>query len=253
MARIAAMYRYPVKGLSAEPLEAVRLEPGACLPQDRRFALARAETHFDPEAPQWLPKSHFLMLMRDERLAELASAYDEASGRLRIRRAGEVVLDEDVRMPEGRAAIEAFFEHFMEGQPPGRPRLVEAPGHAFTDSAAKYLSVINLASLRAIEAAVGRTVHPLRFRGNLYLEDLPAWAELDWVGSEFTVAGSDVRFSVAKCIDRCATTNVDPVTATRDMNIPLTLRQHFGHIDCGVYLSVTHAGELRAGQELHPA
>src|SRR6202050_5916944 len=39
-AAITALYRYPVKGLSAEPLARVGLEIGQCLPHHRRFAIA---------------------------------------------------------------------------------------------------------------------------------------------------------------------------------------------------------------------
>ena len=39
--------RYPVKGLSPERLDRVRLEPGRPLPHDRRFAIARPGARFD--------------------------------------------------------------------------------------------------------------------------------------------------------------------------------------------------------------
>ncbi len=250
MARIAAIYRYPIKGLSAAPLDAVQLEAGQGVPLDRVFALARAGAPFDRAAPKWLSKSHFLMLMKDERLAQLRVAYDDARGTLRIERAGELLLQADVRSAEGCTAIEAFFERFMGDEIDGRPRLVEAPGHAFTDSASKFVSLINLETLREIERAIGRAVHPLRLRGNLYLEDLAARVELDWVRKDLVVAGSEVRLKVAKRIDRCAATNVDPETARRDMNLPLALRRHYGHIDCGVYLEVRRAGRLQVGQEI---
>ncbi|MFC7540819.1 MOSC N-terminal beta barrel domain-containing protein [Siccirubricoccus deserti] len=41
--RVENIYRYPVKGLTAEALEEVTLTPGACLPHDRRFALAQGD------------------------------------------------------------------------------------------------------------------------------------------------------------------------------------------------------------------
>ena len=63
---VAAIYRYPVKGLSAERLDRVALTPGECLPHDRRFAIALGSTLFDPQRPEWLSKIHFIMLMRDE-------------------------------------------------------------------------------------------------------------------------------------------------------------------------------------------
>jgi len=52
--------------MSAAPLARVALAPGECLPHDRRFAIALAATRFDPEHPEWLSKTHFVMLMRDE-------------------------------------------------------------------------------------------------------------------------------------------------------------------------------------------
>jgi uncharacterized protein YcbX len=73
---IAALYRYPVKGLSPEKLDRIVLSPGNCLPQDRRFAIALPSTRFDPENPQWLAKTHFVMLMRDEALALLHTRFD---------------------------------------------------------------------------------------------------------------------------------------------------------------------------------
>ena len=58
---IGAIYRYPVKGLSAEKMDRVALTIGECLPHDRRFAIALGSTLFDPEHPQWLPKTHFII------------------------------------------------------------------------------------------------------------------------------------------------------------------------------------------------
>jgi uncharacterized protein YcbX len=61
---------YPVKGLSAEKLDRVTLTRGECLPLDHRFAIALGSTAFDPARPEWLSKTHFIMLMRDEKLAQ---------------------------------------------------------------------------------------------------------------------------------------------------------------------------------------
>jgi uncharacterized protein YcbX len=247
MARIDRICRYPVKGLSAETLAAVLVAAGDGLPLDRIFALARADTAFDPARPVWLAKRHFLMLMRDERLAELETAYDEPSDRLRIAHGGRQVLDAETDSEAGRAAIEAFFEQFMGSA--GRPRLVRAPGHMFTDNPTPYVSLINLATVREIAKALGReSLDPLRFRANLYVEGLEPWAELGWVGQE--LAAGEVRFACAQRIDRCAATNVDPVTGARDLNIPAALRQTYGHIDCGVLLGVTQGGRLETGQSI---
>lgn len=191
MARIDRIYRYPVKGLSAEPLTAVALTAGEGLPLDRKFALARPETAFDPARPAWLPKRHFLMLMRDERLAELDVAYDDASGRLRIARGGRPVVDADTGASAGRETIERFFEAFMADRVPGRPRLVSAPGHMFTDSATPYVSLINLATVRAIEEAIEQEGKPSTRRSircafapiSTSTASIPASSSSGWVAS----------------------------------------------------------------------
>src|ERR1700741_1357575 len=64
--RVTSIYRYPVKGLSPEPMQKVGLEPGRTLPFDRAYAIENGPGRFDPEHPVHLPKITFLMLMRDE-------------------------------------------------------------------------------------------------------------------------------------------------------------------------------------------
>jgi len=108
---IAAIYRYPVKGLSPEPLGSVALTPGKCLPQDRRFAIALPSTRFDPERPEWLSKTHFVMLMRDEQLAELTTRFDAEADLLTIERHGRTVLRESLRDALGLRLHGVFQAH----------------------------------------------------------------------------------------------------------------------------------------------
>jgi uncharacterized protein YcbX len=50
-AQIASIYRYPVKGLSPEPLPRVALGVGQTLPADRRYAIENGPSGFDAAAP----------------------------------------------------------------------------------------------------------------------------------------------------------------------------------------------------------
>jgi uncharacterized protein len=168
-ARIAGIYRYPVKGLTPEPLPRVALKVGQTLPSDRRYAIENGPSGFDPADPKWLPKAHFLMLMRDEWLAPLRTRFDDDSHVLTIRDNGETVAQGDLETAEGRAAIERYFASRHTGEIKGPPKLLASPGHSFSDLARKVVSIINLNSLRAIEAMVGQPVHPLRFRANFYV------------------------------------------------------------------------------------
>lgn len=245
MARLESIYRYPVKGLSPEKLPAVRLEAGQTLPADRKYAIENGPSGFDPAAPAYLPKTRFLMLMRNERLATLDTRYDDASRILTIRDQGRAVARGDLSTSEGRLAIEAFFRRFMPKELAGPPKVLQADGHSFSDVSAKVVSIINLASVAAVETLVGQPVHPLRFRANLYVDGWPAWHEFDLVGQEIAIGHTHLR--VTKRIMRCAATNVDPDAGVRDLTIPNTLMQNFDHMDCGVYAQVIGGGDIATG------
>jgi len=245
-ATIRAIYRYPVKGLSAERLAATKLRPGETLAGDRRYAIENGPSGFDPAAAAYLPKQRFLMLMKNERLACLDTHFDDATQVLAIRDNGREVTRGDLGTPAGRAAIEGFFAGFCADDLRGPPRILTAAGHSFSDVAKKVVSIINLASVAAIEALVGRPVDPLRFRGNLYVEGWPAWGEFDLLGQDIAI-GANARAKVVKRIVRCAATNVEPGTGVRDLDIPPTLLRSLGHADCGVYAEVTMGGAIAAG------
>ncbi|RIK98854.1 MAG: MOSC domain-containing protein [Proteobacteria bacterium] len=247
-ATIAALYRYPVKGLSPEPLTSAALVPGEMLAADRRYAVENGPSGFDPAAPAFFPKTYFLMLMRDERLAALETHYDDESHVLTVRREACEVARGDLSTAEGRQAIETYLAAYCAGDLRGPPRVLAAAGHNFSDFAPKVVSLINLGSLAAIAREVGQPVDPLRFRANVYLDGWPAWHELDLVGA--TLAIGEARLKVVKRIKRCAATNVDPVTAKRDLNIPQTLMRMLGHVDCGVYAEVVAGGTMRPGDRL---
>jgi uncharacterized protein YcbX len=248
--RIDALYRYPVKGLSPERLDRAALQAGAYFPGDRLFAIENGPAGFDPNAPQHQPKIKFLMLMRDERLAKLRTRYTEAGSTLTIAQDGNTVLRADLSTGDGRRAVQAFFESFMPDALRGPPKVLEAPaGFRFTDSRSGYVSIINLASLAAVEKLVGAPVHPTRFRANVYVSGWPAWHEADLVGQEIKV-GPSIRLKVTKRIPRCAATEVDPETGARDLPIPRALRDTFGHVDCGIYVEVIEGGPIAVGDEV---
>ena len=244
--KIQAIHRYPVKGLTPEPLPRTTLAARQTIPCDRMYAIENGPSGFDPAEPGYLPKQRFLMLMRNARLAELRTAFDEASHTLTIRSENREAARGDLRTPEGRAAIEAFFAEFCADELRGPPKVLHAAGHSFSDVARKVISIINLASVAALEEAAGAPVHPLRFRGNLQVAGWPAWQEFDLLNAEIAI-GPSARLKVVKRIVRCAATEVDPDTGIRDLPVRRTLRDYFGHVDCGVYAEVIEGGAIAVG------
>jgi uncharacterized protein YcbX len=118
----------------------------------------------------------------------------------------------------------------------------------FSDYRANVISIISLASVRALEQAMGKPIDPLRFRANFYVEGLEPWAEFDWLGQ--TVSLGEARLEVISRIVRCAATNVEPGTGKRDMNIPKALHSAFDHVDMGIYLAVKEGGRVERGDRL---
>ena len=112
------------------------------------------------------------------------------------------------------------------------------------------MSIINLASVAALKDIIGAPIDPLRFRANVYVSGWPAWSELDLVGRQVEI-GNSARLKIVKRIVRCAATNVDPCTGIRDLSIPDSLMQRFGHRDFGVYGEVIAAGDVAMHDEVH--
>jgi uncharacterized protein YcbX len=245
-AKIQSIYRYPVKGLSPEPLPQTWLAAGETLPGDRMYAVENGPSRFDPAQPRHQPKTYYLMLMKNERLATLKTRFDAPSRTLIIAYEGREAVRGDLGSPQGRAAVERFFADFSRDELRGPPQVLQAPGFSFSDVARKVVSIINLASVAALEDVVGAAIDPLRFRGNVNVSGWPAWHELDLVNQELAI-GPQARLKVVKRIVRCAATNVDPDTGARDLGIPDALQRAYGHADCGIYAEVLTAGEIAVG------
>ncbi|PLX40204.1 MAG: MOSC domain-containing protein [Hyphomicrobiales bacterium] len=248
---LKSLYRYPVKGLTAQPMQDALLEPGQTLPLDRAYAIENGTRLFDQANPVHMPKTKFLMLMRHERLAQLETTFEDEGHTLAIFRNQRQVARGRLIEPVGRNIIEQFFAAFMPDALLGPPVIVHAPGHSISDVKDKCLSIINLASLGELARITGREIHPLRFRANIYLEGLAPFAEFDWLDREIKIGGA--RLQVFKRTQRCAAVNVDPETGARDLALPQALLGAYGHSDMGVYARVIEAGPISRGDPVSEA
>src|SRR5260370_19628013 len=66
---VTSIYRYPIKGLSAQPLSRIYLDAGRPFPSDRMFALARPNTPIYMQAPKWAKNGMSVMLLLNRELA----------------------------------------------------------------------------------------------------------------------------------------------------------------------------------------
>lgn len=245
---VTDLYRYPVKGLSEQRLNEVRLEEGEAFPFDRAWAIENGPSRFDADAPVHIAKTAFLMRMRDEKLATLQTEFDEATTTLSILRGGKLVTKGNLSTQTGRSILEQFLAAYMKDSLRGAPRILSAPGHSFSDCATKYVHIVNRATFADLERVMGRPLHVLRMRANIIVEGAEPWSEFSWLGRELRIGGDGVRVKVMRRVTRCAAVNVNPETAARDADIPALLQRQWGHMDFGVYAIVTERGKLAVGQ-----
>jgi uncharacterized protein YcbX len=254
MARLEGIRRFPVKGLSSEDLDEIDLVAGRGIPQDREYALALADTEFDESNPRPLPKTKFAVLARFARLAALQSHLDFRTSTLSLSRAGSLVASGNLETKNGRDTIERALHDFVGIELGGQPRIVKGNDHRFTDISVhspllmEAISVINLATVRALEETLGKPVDPRRFRGNLLVDGIEPWSEFDLLDQTFLIG--DIIVRGVRRTKRCPATEVNPDTATRDIRVPLELLERYGHGDLGIYVTVLAGGMLRVGDRI---
>jgi len=246
--RIEYLYRYPVKGLTAEALEVAEVEAGGVIPWDRAFALAQGDAGFDPLAPEWIRARKFMCLKENAKAAALFSVFEPRSGTMTIRGPDGASVEANALSETGRAEIARFLTAYLGDEVRGTPQFHHVAGHSFGDERLRVISLINLASLHDYEAKVGGRRHRRRFRANVWFSGAPAWAEPSWIGQEIQMGGAVLR--VVKGTPRCSATEVNPETFQRDLDPVAELRALYGHTDLGVYAEVIEGGHFAVGDAI---
>jgi uncharacterized protein YcbX len=248
--RLAAIHRYPLKGFGPQSLSQTGLAAGRGIPFDRAWAI-RNGTQPVESAGGWTPCQAFVRLTRQPHLPKFAVQFDDGSSRLTLYRAGGEWLSIDVRdessIRQANQQLDQWFP-LSETQAFDTPRLVAASSTTgYWDHPDATISIINMQTVEQL-ADADYALNPIRFRGNLLIDHLPAWEELQWPGSSIRIG--DIELEVLRPIDRCVATSVNPATGLVDMNIPARLARHAGHVFCGVYARVVNAGTLRVGDSI---
>ncbi|WGF88793.1 MOSC domain-containing protein [Marinivivus vitaminiproducens] len=236
------MWRYPIKGMPGQALPATTLATDERLPGDRRHAFAESTAPLDFHRPAWLHKRHFAQYVRAPGMA--AVAVDLQDEHVTLRAPGHDGVSAHSDDPEGRLAT---WLAGVLGRPPDSLRFVRASSGGFTDDQRPFLSILGAATMEALAGVGGRPVDPLRFRGNLLLDGLGPFGEFHLVGRTLTIG--EVEIEVVERITRCVATTIEPATAERNLEVPLLLRRHFGHNDCGVFARVVRGGRVEVGIE----
>jgi len=259
MPRVAALYRYPVKGFTPEECETLTVLDEGRIAGDRVLGIRFADTEAADDA--WSKKTGMVALVNTPGLARLHISFEEEALRLRISLASTVFVDE-VLNNEGRKRLAAAVadyvltldENPLSGHPERLPLRVVGDGLTprYHDDPAGRVTLHGRGSLHAL-AAVFRDaeVSELRFRSNIAVEGLGAWEEQSWVGRKVRIGTVD--FDVVKPKLRCLATYANPKTGERDLPILTTLTRVFGQEQPTFAVAMVPSrggGRIHAGDEV---
>lgn len=250
-AYVSGLRRYPVKGLGGESLDSVELCPTG-IPWDRAVALPNGRHELRPD--EWAPFEAFLVLKNRGDLGHLSARVTPLGAGLMDALSIEVMRDgtsiASTAIRDGRVQVAAHDTVNAWIGVDGAKQQVFSPGAALWDAEEAPVSLINLATVRAIGSAMGVDLDPLRFRGNIYLDGMEPWEELAWAGRRLSIGGALVE--VFSTIERCRATSARPGSDGWDLNVPGGLAAHYGHIHNGIYARVIGRGRIQAGDEVAP-
>lgn len=269
MPHVVALYRHPIKGFTPEPLESMTVQPDGRVAGDRvlAFRFADAATPEDRDGLDYWPKAKGLSLQDFPALAALRTHYDDERRRVRIEHEGASLVDaalDEAGRAELTDAVTAFVLATPEGRRLGRPGRLplvlvgDGETSRFQDRARGYVSLHSRGSADALAAAAGTGIDDRRFRSNIVIDGVDAWAELDWQG-EVRVGGVTLRTEGP--IVRCLATHANPDTGERDVRVLTTLTSAIGQSEptlgrlflpaTGGSDDVAMAGIIRVGDDVH--
>lgn len=222
--RVAALWRYPVKSMAGEVLEAGDVSWHG-LAGDRRWAFIR----------DGLVRSGFPWLTIRER---------PDMGHYRPRFVEPERPDESptvVRTPSGRE-LDVVDPALAAELGPGVQVIKQHQGVFDT----MPLALITTGTVAGLGALVGAELDVQRFRPNLLIEtaDGDGFPEDTWVGLVLRIGG--LRMRVDQRDQRCVMVNVDPVTTERDPAILRAIARE-RQACLGVYGSTVQPGRAAAG------
>lgn len=249
------LFTHPVKGLTPQAQNQVYLQAGHGIVGDRALALM-----YDSIAPQtpsavvpWMRKKNFVMQCDFPTLAALACDYNPQTATLTIQRQGAELLTAQTNTITGRDAIGTFFTKYLAAHINNqRLRLVgDSTGNTrYPDRAIADVSLVSQATLTHLSAIAKTVVDVRRFRPNLVVDGIPAWAEFDFVGKQFRLC--DTLLEITAPINRCLNIDVNPDTGERDLALLALLQRHFNHKQTGVLAKVITGGNVSPSAELIP-
>ncbi len=241
--QVEAIFRYPVKSMGDERVEATHLGWHG-LEGDRRLAFRRID---DGSGFPWLTASKLPDLLRFAPQRRGGDDRDDGAQ-------GDLHLPTHIRTPDGDE-MPVFGEELARevGRRYGAPVQMMQLKHGIFDEAS--ISVIALDTVREIGRLAGRSLDVRRFRPNVVVRAKSSrsvpFQEDEWVGGVLTFGEGDEAPAITVTMrdERCSMVNLDPDSASPAPEVlKAVVRANQNH--AGIYGAVTRIGRLAVGQTI---
>jgi uncharacterized protein len=255
MPKVIALYRYPVKGFTPEPMERITVLPGGRVAGDRVLNFRFADAPVADIA--WCRKYHGVVLANTPGLARLDVRFDERTQRLKIHLENKILVDDSMDETGRQRVVNAITgyvlsleENPLRGKPEHLPLKLVGDGATprYQDNAAGQTTLHSRESLASAGTAFGEAnLSELRFRHNIVIDGVAAWEEQSWVGGKLRVG--NVAFETVVPKVRCLATHANPLTGERDLQVMQMLVKLFAQKEptFGVGMLSEAGGEIRVG------
>ena len=246
-ARLAHIFRHPIKSIGFEEIRSASLTEGRVLPFDRLWALSHEAASFEGALTEWAPKRNFVRGVAAPGLMAIAARTLE-DGTIELTHPELWHLRLDPESPADQAKLIEWLRPLWPANRPAPRAMERVAGLSLTDMREPYVSILSLSSLAALSAAAGRALSPHRFRGNLWVEGWESAAERDLIGRRLRVGEAELE--VAMPITRCRATCANPETGREDHDTLATLTGLWGNTHFGVYATVVKTGDIGRGDSV---
>lgn len=243
MIHVTALWRHPIKSHGREAMQRVTLEKGHAIPYDRLWAVAHDAAKAD--GTEWAPCQNFSIGSKSPALMAITATLNETTETITLRHPDKPHLT--VHPDTQSAALLEWVKPLADPNRPLPDKIFRLDQRGFTDTPFPSVSLCNVATHRAVEDLTGSPLQQERWRGNIWFEGPPAWAEFDWIGRDLLLGTARLR--VEERTRRCKATTANTDTGVRDVDTLKALNT-LDHQDFGVYATVVESGVIALGDHL---
>ena len=237
--QILSITRYPIKGFAGEALQNTLVRSLKTLPGDRQHALQYVD-RIPPSSKGWRPKKYFLQSVQTNLCSEIHIEWNSDIVHFNYR-------GNPFKIPRTALANGSLPQWIASLAPELGEFTLETLETGFTDERDACVSLVNRSTVSAIAEATGTSDHPERYRGNLLVDGVRPFDELNWVGQTLQIGTA--TFEVVEPIVRCKATECD-WHGSRTEGFLDRLDQQLDTDICGLFLRAVGDGEIKITDQL---